>query len=620
VANLTYRGWAIFCRRQEFSITVASTLQHNEGQSGIVARMETKTRESSLLVRPPFGSTELQAFFFSRLRLPAVLDGIFIFGAFAALLLLIGALSALGFGVGFDVFPIGEDNNWIDILQRGPGTEAARLLWAHDHRNPLSPWWYIAARGIILQFDTGLLALRYAMAVVLAIASYCLVVTVAGRQARGFALAVAVLIVFWMVSRFPDQLVWIFHGALAASLLSIAAYAWFIEQGRRHYRLYALSLLLWFIAFATYTIQCGAVLAIGYLAFRRAPGRGLERARRAALDMTPYLVLFGLFLLVWQTAMGPLAPLMSLHFRFDALLRSLREGLTSDFALFYERAISSPGLPGFIAGAAVCAVAAYLALRWRDESLAREEVPEVDRGRLVDVLALVVAVAAPTVALESGSDIWGPGLRWPMIYQLTTPLLMLSGTAALAAMVPPPWAGRLWYGAVALFVALGALFSLGCNRLQVEITASEKFIRDSMLRVIAEDLAAGLKPPTQILLMLDEPNRSLWRWGEILSPTIARVWFRSEDVSFRLVRPPPPPYPEWASWWPIRFGPDAEGVSNVKAWGGSVPYEQLRILSISGRNARRLTRAERMDFAGYDVEWNRDGPISLPRLDPKRTR
>jgi hypothetical protein len=575
--------------------------------------MEPKRRESSL--PSPFGSTELQRSFFSRVRRPAILDGFFIFGAFAALLLLIGALSALGFGVGFDVFPIGEDNVWIDILRRGPGTEAARLWWAHDYRNPLSPWWYIAARDIILQFDAGLLAMRYAMAVVLAIATYCVVVTVAGRQARGFALAAAVLIVFWIANRFLDQPVWIFHGALAASLLSIATYAWFIEQGRRHYRLYALSLLLWFIALATYTIQCGAVFAIGYLAFRRGPGRGLERGRRAALDITPYLVLFGLFLLVWQTTMGSLASLMSLHFRFDAVLRSLRAGLTSDFPLFYERALSSPGLPGFIAGAAVCAVVAYLALRWRDASLAREDVP----GRLVDVLALVVAVAAPTVALESGSDIWGPGLRWPMIYQVTTPLLMLSGTVALAAMVPARWASRLWYGAVALFVAVGALFSLGCNRLQVDITASEKFIRDSMLRLIAEDRAAGFKPPTQILLMLDEPHRSLWPWGEILSPTIARVWFRSEDISFRLVRPPPPPYPEWASWWPIRFGPDAVGVSNVKAWGGSLPYERMRILSISGHNARRLTRAERTDFAGYDVEWDRDGPITLPRVDPGRT-
>ena len=101
-------------------------------------------------------------------------DSAFILAALAALLLIIATLGALGFGVGFDVFPIGEDNNWIDMLQRGRGAEAARLFWAIDHRNPLSPWWYIAARPIILGFDAGLLALRYAIAALLAFAAYCM--------------------------------------------------------------------------------------------------------------------------------------------------------------------------------------------------------------------------------------------------------------------------------------------------------------------------------------------------------------------------------------------------------------------------------------------------------------
>jgi hypothetical protein len=566
---------------------------------------------------PAFAPTEPRASPVSRLRAPAVLDGICILAALAALLLLIAALSALGFGAGFDVFPIGEDNTWVDILQRGAGAEAARLFWAHDHRNPLSPWWYIAARGIILHFDAGLLALRYAMAVVLAAATYCMVVTVAGRRARAFALAVAIVIVFWMANRFPDQIIWNFHGALAASLLSIAAYARFIGEGRRHHLLYALSLLLWFIAFATYTIQCGAVLAIGYLAFRRAPGRPLGRARAAALETIPYLGLFALFLAVWQTTMGPLTPFLSFHFGFAALLQSLREGiLSSDLALFYGRAVSSPGRLAFAAGAVACGGLAYLALRWRERS-AKEEAPGIDRRGLLDVLVVVALIAAPTVALESGSDLWVPGLRWPMIYQLTTPILMLGATAALLALAPPLWCARLWNGAVALLVTAGALFSLGCNGLQVEISASEKFIRDSMRCLVAEDLAAGLKPPKQILLMLEEPNRSLWRWGEILSPTIARAWLHSfGDISFRVVRPPPAPHPDWASWWPIRFGPDAHGADNARVWGATVPYEQLRILLINGRSARRVTRAEYTDFAGYDVDWNREGPITLPGVDP----
>jgi hypothetical protein len=41
------------------------------------------------------------------------------------------------------------------MLQHGRGPETARLLWAQ----PADPWWYIAARQLILNFDTGLLVL-----------------------------------------------------------------------------------------------------------------------------------------------------------------------------------------------------------------------------------------------------------------------------------------------------------------------------------------------------------------------------------------------------------------------------------------------------------------------------
>ena len=556
------------------------------------------------------------------MRAAVVLDSAYILAALAALLIVIATLGAFGFGVGFDVFPIGEDNNWIDLLQRGRGAEVARLFWTIDHRNPLSPWWYIAARPIILGFDAGLLALRYAIAAVLALAAYCMVVTVAGRRARAFALGIAMLGVFWMANRFTEQVIWNFQGALAASLLSVAAYARFVEEGQRSYRLYGISIVLWFVAFATYTIQCGAVLAIGYLAFRRSPAPGrdalhsiLERARAAVLDTLPYLVLFGLFFLLWQTTMGSsFASEASFHFSVTALLRSLQEGVwTNDFALFYKLVFTSPDRLAFIAAAAVCGVVGYLALHWRERS-APAEAPGIAGRGLVDVLVVVACVAAPTVALESGSDTWIPGTRWPMIYQLTSPVLLLGVAAALLGATAPPLRARLWSGAVALAIAIGALFSLGHNRLQVEITANEKFIRDSMRRLVAEDLAVGLNPPTQILLKLDTPNRKRWRSSDILSPTLARVWLQRDDVSFRLLPWFAPPSGPWATWWSIWFGADAEGVGNAKVGGGVVPYQQLRILSISGRSARRVTRADREDFAGYDVQWNRAGPIALPSV------
>jgi hypothetical protein len=76
-------------------------------------------------------------------RAPLFIDVIYILASLAIMIGAIALLDALGYGVGFNIFPIGEDNHWIDILRRGQGADAARLLWAIDNRNPLSPWWYI---------------------------------------------------------------------------------------------------------------------------------------------------------------------------------------------------------------------------------------------------------------------------------------------------------------------------------------------------------------------------------------------------------------------------------------------------------------------------------------------
>src|SRR5262249_34392901 len=226
------------------------------------------------------------------------IDTFYILGAFAVMIGAIALLGMLGFGFGFNGYPFGEDNGWIDMPRRGEGAEAGRLFWATDHRNPLSPWWYISTRWIILNFEPGLLALRYATSALVALSSYCLVVTIAGRRSRSFALGFAILIVFWMASRYTEQILWNFQAALAFSLLSIAAYAQFLQGDRRAYHLYAMSLVAWFIAFTTYTIQCGAMLAIAYLALRRnliAPAGRKSAIMRALLttfaDTAPYAAL-----------------------------------------------------------------------------------------------------------------------------------------------------------------------------------------------------------------------------------------------------------------------------------------------------------------------------------------
>jgi hypothetical protein len=557
---------------------------------------------------------------------PPFADVVYVLAGLVTLVALIGALGALGLGAGLDISPIGEDYTWIDMLRRGDGADAARLFWAIDHRNPLSPWWYIAARNIVLNFDFGLLGLRYGMAAVLAISTYYMVLMVAGRQARIFALGLATSVVVWMANRYTDQIIWNFHGALAASLLSVATYAHFIAGGRRRYFLYAVSIITWFIAFATYTIQCGAVLAIGYLACRRtsvnqpgAAGVIIERGRIVIVDTFPYLVLFVLFLLIWQTTMNVgVAESLPLDFTIAGLLGSLREGIwSSHLALFYSWVADSPDRVVFIVSGIGCGIISFLALQWRERDVA-SNASIIGLSQLIDVAIVIACIAAPTVALESSSALWTPGTRWPMIYQLTTPALLLVVMACLLAMIcGPGWLRvRLWMGAVSFVTGLGVLFALGHNQQQIEITRNERLIRDSILRLVSEDFAMGRRGPIQVLLMLDGAGRRKWRSIDVLSPVVARVWLQRDDVSFRLINWIPAPSSRWASWWPIRFGPESEGVSNAKVWGGAVPYEQIRILKVDGHSARRLTKADRADFAGWEVDWDREGPIILPAVDP----
>jgi hypothetical protein len=523
----------------------------------------------------------------------------------------------LGFGVGLHIGPLGEDYHWIDMLQRGPGAEAARLLWSFDYRNPLSPWWYIAARDLILNLDAGLLVLRYAIATLLAFSSYLLVITIAGRRARPFALGLAVLILFWMANRYPDHVVWNFQGALAASILTVATYARFLTHRRQPCHLYAASLVLWFIAFATYTVQCGAVLAIGYLALRDAlsqsTGRSfiLPRLGRAATDIVPYVVLFGLFILIWQTTMGPLADDIALQFHASALFGSLREGLSGDVLLFYLWALNSPHRLAFVAAAAACSGLAFLALQLRGV-WSKEDVPGITGTALLDLVSVIACLALPTVLLESSSTLWAPGTRWPMIYQVTTPAFLLALVSAVAFGLPRSVRAPLfWNGAVALAIGIGALFSLGHNRVQNAFVTNETFVRNSIRNLIPEDRACGRSSPKQVLLMLEDNSRLWWRSGDVLSPTIARVWFHGADISFRLVPWAPPLEDAWRPWWRIRFGLDSEGIGNAKVGGGTLSYDQVAILEVRDGTARRIRHLERQDLRNWDVDWARETPIDL---------
>ena len=68
-----------------------------------------------------------------------------------------------------------------------------------------------------------------------------------------------------------------------------------------------------------------------------------------------------------------------------------------------------------------------------------------------------------------------------MIYQLTTPAILLAcGAAVVALTVRAGWGRQLaWIGGCGFCGWTGEFFSLGHNQIQVEITRNEKFIRDT---------------------------------------------------------------------------------------------------------------------------------------------
>src|SRR5262249_4560096 len=53
-------------------------------------------------------------------------------------------------GVGLNVWPAGEDINWLCLMEEKPRLSLITTFWALDRRNPFSAWWYFAAKPLLL--------------------------------------------------------------------------------------------------------------------------------------------------------------------------------------------------------------------------------------------------------------------------------------------------------------------------------------------------------------------------------------------------------------------------------------------------------------------------------------
>ena len=180
----------------------------------------------------------------------------------AAVNLLLLGLQALRFDVGLNVHPLGEDRVMIRLMANYPGLKMNQQFWATvEGRNPLAPWWYQAFSPLIFLMPEGLYLLRKLVDLFLAASVYLLVDQISRARPPKFAFACGMLVLFWNFSGFLEQIMWVMLTSFGFSILSVYFYCRHLDSGIAKADYLVVSLLLFFVALATYTIQCGVHIA-----------------------------------------------------------------------------------------------------------------------------------------------------------------------------------------------------------------------------------------------------------------------------------------------------------------------------------------------------------------------
>ncbi len=521
--------------------------------------------------------------------------------------ILFAALRRLGFPLGLRVIPTGEDYNWLKFLMMPTAGERVYAFWTFDWRNPLSPWWYEAARGLYTGSPNGPFLTRLLMGPVVGVASYAMAMAATAGRVRGLAVAAGALSAGWTFNRYADQIYWNMLGALSCSMLSVACHAAWLRGGRTAAGWQGLSLLFWFAAFTTYAFQSGAILALALLSVlhpRDAEATLFRRLWRAAVDVLPHVGLFALFQLIWTTVRHPgIAQMFALSPNGMAgrVARSLWVGVWPGdylpYADFASAALGAWLLP-IVAGVGFAVAAAAW---WRS----RGDAAPGNAGNALLVVALALALSAPTVLLEATSAVWTLGTRWPMLDQGIKPLLWVGGLAAVLAPLPRRW-GRagLAAGSGGLAAVLLAL-SLGHNARQTTMSGQERILREGVSSVVAGGPGPG---PVSVIVLLEPGVRA--GISDLVSAPMQSVWFPGRDVGLRILQPRGLDAHSDQFWYPVRIGRDR--VANARVFGGEAPIGAVRVLRFDGQRVTMPASVGATDVAAYDVVWERDAPLTQP--------
>jgi len=536
---------------------------------------------------------------------------VFIWAASSLLLL---ALQALRVGIGFHVHPLGEDLVWIRMMANYPGFEMDRQWWSLASRNPLAPWWYQAFSSLIFRLPEGLYLVRKLVDLFLAVSVYLLVDQVSRARIPKFACACGVLVLFWNFSGYLDQILWVTLVAFGLSMLSVYFYCRYLDSGRGAAEYFVVSLLLFFMALATYSIQCGVPIAVFLLGlFRRQETTRAWRLSSAAFTATKdaflFCVLLVLFLQIWITTSGP----TSSYFHLDPglFLKQLPVSVVnlawhSDTSALIRSLYRHWPLWSVVASVGAAIILFY----WLFAVIAKSEATVSTTGMSVDILDLVLvltvfcALVAPTVLLEATTTTWYPGSRSLMVQQGFQPGVYLSILFLLTEYLFRRTGRGVEYVrnvGIAWLCASAAVIGLEYNRQLSEQTMFERKLETGLKKIIP-----ALGKPTHFVVKMKGMKMGVWVSG-VNSPMpslFVETAYNSNKVWLDPVYEGKPKASK-----PVTFGSDEQGIYSPES-GGWVPYQDVIFLEFDGQRVTRLESIDRETFAGYGALYAREKPLA----------
>jgi hypothetical protein len=534
------------------------------------------------------------------------------------LLVVLYLLQLVGVGLGFKIGPIGEDRNWIFFLQRHETHPVQKAFWEFDGRNPLAPWWYLAAKPLIEGTRYGISLVKKLTHLLVALSVYALLIAIGGREHKRLSVFAAAMSAMWMFSFTPSHIDWTMLVALSAGLLSLASYAASVDKGPQ-VLLYATSVILYLVAIATYTLQIAVplgILGLGMLVNGNRAKNCSERVIDGISHAAPFGAVAILFLMMWVTTnILPIDATVA-QWSFPVWFANTIRSITSlvwhpSHAELLSRPYRLPG-PAFISAlagslflASVFAAVCHRLSRHTRERTTMESAHIVSKSALaVRIIVCLIAVSAGTVALEASNAVWVPGTRTWMLEAAVQPVLIASliyfglrfrfaESSALR---------RLEATAYVPVFGVIAMTSFGYNHTQNMLTRDSELIETGLKAIVP-----AITKPT-MFLMLGFPAGVPFTHGDIF----VKTFYKSTDVNLRI------PWPgsaitAWEQFGDVVVGTDGHSLYTHTTIGAPKAAPQLKLdwirpedvifIRYNGIRVKRLDSITPADVAGHRVAF-----------------